>query len=284
MSRAPARRRRICAGLAVLVAVPALAVAGCGGSGSAGAPDASEQLRISGSGATSRVLEELQPAYQASQADVRLAFLEGTDSGGGIAAVNEREIEIGAVSRAPRPGELAAGARYQAVASDAAAFVTNGVDVRGLSRRQVVRAFSGKVRNWRELGGPDRPIVLLIRDEDESLTQVLRSALFGEDFEFSPRAVVLSSASDMNEALVSTPAALGYTSYGSIHASRADLHILRVGGVAPSLATLTAGTYPFTRPLGVVFRPDPRTSAFASYLHGDDVARRLRSLGYAPRA
>ena len=205
-------------------------------------------LRVSGSGSASKVLERLAPGWEAEHPEVRLRFLEGTDSGGGIAAVNDRAIELGAVSRAPKAGELTRGVEFRAFATDAAAFVAPDSGVTALSRQQLRRAFAGEVTNWRQLGGADRPIVVLVRDEGESLTQVLRRDLFGARFQFASDATVLSSTADMNEALTKTPGALGFSSYGSLVTDRLDLRPLAVGGRRPSVAALERHSYPFVRP------------------------------------
>lgn len=238
-------------------------------------------LRVSGSGSTTGVLEKLAPSFTKGESDVRLKFLEGTDSGGGIAAVNARAIDIGGVSRAPKPGELEPGVVYRPFARDAAAFAVNGAGVDSLTRQQLKRAFAGEVTNWSQLGGRDLSIVVLVRDEDESLTQLLRRDLFGERFTFARNATVLSSTGDMNDALTATPGALGFTSYGSLVSRGEARRVVAVGTQRPSVAAVERGAYPFVRPLGIVFRPSDETSSFAAYLTSGGTAGRLHAVGYA---
>lgn len=246
-----------------------------------GASKQERVLRVSGSGSASDLLEKLAVGYRREAPNVRLNFLEGTDSAGGIAAVGERVIEVGAVSRAPKAGELARGVVYRRFATDAAAFVGNGGGVRSLTRGQLKRAFAGRVTNWRELGGSDMPIVVLVRDEDESVTQVLRRDLFGEDFRFARGAIVLSSTDDINAALAKTRGALGFTSYGSLVSDGAKLKALAVESVGPSVEALERGDYPFRRPLGLAFRPAVETTRLTAYLGSDAAAGQLAELGYA---
>ncbi|MEJ7566873.1 MAG: substrate-binding domain-containing protein [Gaiellaceae bacterium] len=252
--------------------------AGCGGSAQPAEPP--RALSLSGSGSTLTVLELLH--RNGSFGRIPLTFLEGTDSGGGIAAVAAGAVAIGAVSRAPKPGELARGLLYRPFAKDGIAFVAKGGRTSSLTRRQLLRAFAGEVTNWRELGGANLPIVLLVRDEDESVTQHLRAELFGEGFRFARNATLLSSTGDMNEALGRTPGALGFTSYGSLVSTRTGLKPLKFEGALPSVQAFERDRYPFVRKLGIVFREGPSTSAFVAEITGGDVAGGLRKLGYAP--
>lgn len=155
-------------------------------------------------------------------------------------------------------------------------------DVDGLTTRQLKRAFSGRVQSWRELGGRDVPLVVLVRDEDESVTQLLRSELFGENFRFSRDATVLSSADDMNEALERTPGAIGFTSFGSFRSEGKRLSTLAVAGESPSVESIENGRYPYVRKLGIVYRPAERVTALERFLESPAAAGRLRRLGYAP--
>jgi len=255
---------------------------GCGGDDNpVSLPDEPQhpRLSVSGSGSTSKLLKRLvdDGAVDASM----LTFLEGSESGAGIAAVRARVIDVGGVSRAPKPGELGPGMIYQPFTTDGLAFVGKDGGVSSLTRKQLRDAFAGKVTNWREFGGKNLPIVLLVRDEGESVTQVLRRSLFGETFRFAPNATVLSSVGDMNEALLRTRGALGFTSHGSL-SSTEGLTPLAVEGTAPSVETLEGGDYPFTRELGVVVRKRPATAELLLVLKSRKVADHLRGLGYAP--
>lgn len=240
-------------------------------------------LTVSGSGSASSLVEQLAPDFRRAQAKVDLKFLEGTDSAGGIEAVGAKAIDIAAVSRNPKAGELRPGSTHVTFVRDAAAFVAMGTGVDDLSVRDLKRVFAGKTRNWRELGGRDLPVIVLIRDEDESLTQVLRADVFGDDFRFARDATVLSSAKEMNAGLERTAGAIGYSSYGSIVSARSPLRPLAVNGRRPSAATLARGAYPYMRPLGLVYlSSQPAATAVRDYLLSQRGAGALRRLGYAP--
>lgn len=270
----------------VALAATAAALAGCGDAppqDARAARDAVQTLRVSGSGSAVRLVEQLGPVLTSGLGPgLRLRVLEGTDTRGGIAAINARTIDVAAVSRRPEPGELAPGVRYARFAQDAAVFVANGGGVRALSTAQLRRAFSGEVTNWKQLGGRDRPIVLLVRDEQESLTRTLRESVFGERMRFSRDASVFTSAADIDEALLRTPGALGYTSYGALRVDAPRLAPLAVDGIRPGVHALAIGAYHHTRDMGVVVRPGVATDRVVDALRSPAVARRLRAAGYHP--
>ncbi len=132
-------------------------------------------------------------------------------------------------------------------------------------------------------GWPRPAALVLVRDEDESLTQVLRKDLFGEHFRFARTAVVLSSTGDMNAALQRSPGAIGFTSYGSLVTDDLSLRPLTVGGRHASVAALERGSYPYVRSMGVVHDSSHKAArAVADYLRSPRAGRLLRKLGYAP--
>jgi phosphate transport system substrate-binding protein len=255
-------------------------LSGCGGATASSEPAAPPtQLTVSGSGSATALLETL--AESDGLGNVELEVLEGAGTSGGMAAVAAGEIDVAAISRAPEPDEVVPGVSVHLFAADGIAFVGQDGGVASLTRKQLLLVFAGKVTNWRELGGANLPIVLLIRDESESVTQQLRSALFGASYRFAATATVLESTGDMNEALERTEGALGFTSNGSLVNSGSQVTRLGVGGVRPTVAAIQSLRYPFTRQLGVAFRPTPAVEAFVAHLQSAKVQARLQKLGYA---
>ncbi len=109
--------------LTALALAGSLLAAGCGGSDASSVTPAGEAavVRVSGSGSASSLLDHMDGDYRRARTGPALEFLEGTDSGGGIKAVSAGAIEVGALSRDPKPGELEAGMTHVPVARDAAA-------------------------------------------------------------------------------------------------------------------------------------------------------------------
>ena len=104
--------------------------------------------------------------------DVRIS-VTGGGSGTGIAALINGTLSIANASREMKPEELATAKKNGitpvqiAVARDAIAVVVNPSNpVTGLTLKQLSDIYTGKITNWREVGGYDRPIVLLSRESN----------------------------------------------------------------------------------------------------------------------
>ena len=120
--------------------------------------------------------------YQSGHADVRIS-VTGGGSGTGIAALVNGTVDIANASRAMKSEEIetaqAAGIQPVeiVVARDAIAVVVHPDNpVSGLTLQQLSDIYTGKITNWREVGGEDRPIVLLSREALAMSTVLLISA------------------------------------------------------------------------------------------------------------
>ncbi|MBI1877825.1 MAG: substrate-binding domain-containing protein [Chloroflexi bacterium] len=161
-------------------------------------------------------------------------------------------LDLGAMARPPKDKELTQGIQYIHFATERIAFVTTqDIAINTLTSQQVKDIFAGKITNWSEVGGPDAAINLLVRDEDESNTQVLREALF-EETPFPAGAVVFTSEGDLRKALTNSSQAIAYASYGGLRVEKVSANVLTVDGLDP--ADLSSN-YPYTKPAGVAYIP-----------------------------
>lgn len=268
--------------LAALVLAALLGISGCGVNGS-DAPSDRPAIRISGSDPSLELLKQLAAVYPHKD-DVRFVFLEGVPSSGGVLGVRDGAIDIGAVSRALVGPERLYGLRYVPLATDAIAFgVHPGVGIDTLTIEQLRSIYSGKVDNWRELGGPDLPIVAIDLATDNSAKDVLTNDLFS-GITYSDGVVVLSNEGDVHEAIARTPGAIGYFSAGHAMADDARVALVAMRGVKPSLDSLSAHTYRLSRELAVVTGPHTNQDArqFIEWAIRQDAARAMEKAGYAP--
>lgn len=247
-------------------------------------------IRVSGSGTCLPLVRILTGAYetQASHSDLSFVYLPGLHSGGGIKGVASGDLEIGAVSRPLNEDERQLDLRYVPLSDDGLVMAVHpSVTMSAITSEQVREIYAGTYTNWSQLGGPDLPLVLLDRNEDESAKIILRQYVLG-DTEVAPRAVNLFYESDMVEALRSTPGAIGYFSLGYALSSspRLNVRFLRLDGVEASVANIKNGKYAVVRPLGVVVSPDagPEVETFVKWAQGHEAERLMEERGYAPHA
>jgi phosphate transport system substrate-binding protein len=147
------------------------------------------------------------------------------------------------------------------IASDALSVIRwprNPVD--HLTVAQVSAIYSGKITNWKELGGNDAPILVYAMPPDTEAynffkAKVLRMAgLPTEDnsLEFGKNVVFLSSAEEGNDLVAETPDAIFFTPVGIVTQEVTPTWISRIAGEEPSkacLETTSAGIFPIYRPV-----------------------------------
>ncbi|GAB4277756.1 MAG: phosphate ABC transporter substrate-binding protein [Deferrisomatales bacterium] len=244
-------------------------------------PSKPARVAVSGSGTLVPLMKRLADHYQADHPDETVALLPGTSTGGGVTGVRQGVLDVGLCSRRLSPEEQA-GVRYSLLGYDLIVFgVHPSAKVSELSAEDLLGIYRGRIRNWSELGGVDRDILVLDRDEGESIKITLRRHFFGPDFPVVPSATVFLRAGDMAQALRTTPYAIGYAGRGELRARALDLKIVPPRSRWPRPEEVVSGAYPLVIPLGIVTAPTPRPEAarFVEFLTGPQGRAVLDALG-----
>jgi phosphate transport system substrate-binding protein len=242
MNHNPLRSRYLMPALLVTV----LLVAGC----SRGNKDA---ITVAGSTSVEPFAELLAEHYMALHPGVKIS-VQGGGSSAGIRAVTSRICAIGMSSRELHPEEK--NLTEIAIALDAIALIVNaGNPVQRLTLEQARDVFAGRIRNWRQLGGPDRRITAITREEGSgtraSFEEMVMAAGQTKDSDgkrepaaFAADALVQDSNGAVREVVASDPAAVGYISSGLVDERVAAVVL---NGVNPTEAAIRSGQYPVVR-------------------------------------
>lgn len=153
--------------------------------------------------------------------------------------------------------------KMEPFATDALVFVVNANNpVDSLTLEQLQGIYTGKITNWKDVGGDDLEIVPFQRNA-ESGSQVLMNKLVMGDLQMmdAPEGYMLSEMGTLMEAVKSydnSASAIGYSVYYYAHdMEMADgLKLLKIDGVAPSADTIRSEEYPFRNPYFVVMAAD----------------------------
>lgn len=173
---------------------------------------------------------------------------EFTGSSAGIEAVLAGSADIGNSSRRLRPEEKAAGAVEHIVALDGIVMITDAENpVRELTKGQLFAVYQGKVRNWREVGGQDRAIVVVGREAGSGTREAFEEYLELEDR--CDYANELNSTGAVMARVSSTPGAIGYVSWD---VADDRVAVLAIDGVKPTADTIRTGRYGLSRPFVMV--------------------------------
>ncbi len=218
-------------------------------------------------------------AYMQLHPEVRIS-VTGGGSGTGIAAMINGTVDIANASREMKPEEIAAAEANGihpvefTVAMDAIAVVvhpSNPVD--RLTLEQISDIYTGRITNWSQVGGEDRPIVLLSRESNSGtylyfLEHVIRLGGEESDLLFSPDTLLMPSSEGISTEVRQNPNAIGYDGLGYVTPEQKVIAVaLGPEGpyVLPSVETVNDGTYPIARALYMYTAGEP-SGAIRAYL------------------
>ncbi len=237
-------------------------------------------------------------AYMNLHPEVRIS-VTGGGTGTGIAAMINGTVDIANASREMKPEEIAAAKANGitpvefVVARDAIAIVVHPSNpVHGLTLEQISAIYTGKITNWREVGGEDRPIVLLSRESNSGtyvyfLENVIRLGQ-KSDLLFSPDTLLMPSSEGISAEVRQNPNAIGYDGLGYVTPDQKTLAVAREAGgpyVLPSVETVNDGSYPISRPLYMYTAGEPQgvIKAYLEWILSDGQAL-VSTLGFVPLA
>jgi len=285
MLRRPKPSKRVWLVAAGLV-VASMLVAGCSTqpvqaqAGGSSANNGSAQRAIENKGSDTLVNLALAwaEAYVQVKPEVRLS-VTGGGTGTGIAAMLNGTVDIANASREIKPEEMKAAKekgmapQQFVVAGDAIAIIVNPDNpVQQLTLQQLSDIYTGKIRNWRGVGGENRPIVLLSRESNSGtyvyfLENVVRLGK-KSDLLFSPDTLLMPSSEGISAEVRQNPNAIGYDGLGYVTSDQKVIAVAKdnkASHVLPSKETVTDGTYPIARALYMV-TPDEPSDQVKSYL------------------
>ncbi len=236
--------------------------------------------------------------YQSEHPDVSIS-VTGGGSGTGIAALLNGTVDIANASRQISPDEMkqaeAKGIKPVefVIARDAIAVMVNPENpVSQLTLQQISDIYSGKINNWKQLGGDNRPIVRLSRETNSGthvyfLQNVIRLGDSANKTFFSTDTLLLPSSEGIVNELRSNPNAIGYDGLGYVPKDLKLIGIATQAGkpyVLPSVATVNDKTYPVARDLYMYTNGQP-TGAVKTYLDwivSADAQKIVSDLGFVP--
>jgi phosphate transport system substrate-binding protein len=215
----------------------------------------------------------------------------GGGSGTGLSSLISGSCDIAMSSRNIKEKEIALAQKNGVnpheikVAMDGLAVVVNPNNpVSQLTTDQLAAIFTGKIMNWKEVGGRDETIVLLSREVNSGThvyfkEHVLRKNDPSNKEEFASNALMLASSQAIADEVVGNPAAIGYYGMGYISSKQKALHIAKdekSAYEAPTIENVISGKYPISRPLFLYTNGEPEGLAkqfvdFALSKEGQDI-------------
>lgn len=209
-------------------------------------------LKVSGSTSVQPVAEDLANAFMKKYPKVNIT-ITGGGSGLGIKDAAEGKVNIGNASRALKDSDPQ-GIVGTTIAKDAVVVVVHpGNSISALTKEQVKDIYTGKITNWKDLGGKDAPIIVNSRTAPSGTFD-----FFSE--EFLEKQAVVSTAKQhasnglVRQAVAANPNAIGFVSLGYVDNT---VKAPTMNGVVPSMETAKNGSYHFVRPFNMVTKGEP---------------------------
>lgn len=251
-----------------------------------------------GSDTLLQVAQRWAETYMGQHPEVRIS-VNGGGSGTGIAALINGTVDIANASRQMKPEEIERAKQrgidpvQHVVARDAIAVVVNPENpVDRLTFQQIADIFTGKITNWKEVGGEDRPIVVLSRESNSGtyvffLENVVRVGADNPNALFSPDTLLLLSSEVISREIEQNPNAIGYDGLGYVTPEQKTIAVAVARGepfVAPSIETVNQGLYPIARPLYMYTDGEP-TGVIKDYLEwilSEEGQALVKEVGFVP--
>jgi phosphate transport system substrate-binding protein len=236
--------------------------------------------------------------YQLVDPEVQVS-VTGGGSGTGIASLINGTVDIANASREIKEEEISEAEQNGispvefTVARDAIAIIVNPKNpVSDLSIEQISDIYSGKINNWKELGGEDRPIVRLSRETNSGthvyfLEEVLRLGDKENKTLFSQDTLLLPSSEGIISEVRDNPNAIGYDGLGYV---TAEVKVIAVAGVGSTIYTPASienvlnGTYPITRDLYMYTGGEPQgiIKEYIDWIFSERAQEIVAELGFIP--
>jgi len=209
------------------------------------------QITCSGSTTVLPIAQAAAEAFMDKHPSINIS-VRGGGSGVGIAALQNGTVQIANSSRPIKSKEISSckakgvDPRAYVVANDAIAIVVHKNNpVQNLTLKQVKDIYTGKISNWKQVGGPSLPIVIVSRDVASGTFEVFNEKALG-GAKVVASAQLLASNNAVVTAVSSTPGGIGYAGLGYI---TEGINVVKVDNVTPSETTAKNGSYKLARKL-----------------------------------
>jgi phosphate transport system substrate-binding protein len=232
-------------------------------------------ITVAGSTSVEPFAELLAEEYMLQHPKNRI-YVQGGGSTAGIEAVRSHAAHIGMSSRSLIGEEKNLYA--VTIARDALAIIVHPRNpVYDLTLDQIRQIFSGKIRNWRDIGGLPHPIVLVTREEGSGTREAFQKMVMEKE-EISLESLVQDSNGAIRQVVSGDPNAIGYISLGLVNEK---VKAVRISGVEPNLKNIVRGHYRLIRPFLFVFdgRPEGEANSFLDFVLSPEAQELLQKEG-----
>jgi phosphate transport system substrate-binding protein len=261
----------------LIAVIGTLLFAGC--TSDKGGTKQADTLSVAGSTTVQPIAAKAAEKYNQEQSNVKVS-VQGGGSGAGIKMAIEGSADVGMSSRELTADELKDLKAYVIAADGIAVIVNPGNTLTDLTKTQIKDIFSGKITNFKELGGPDKEIVVIIRESGSGTRSSFEEMLMDKGKTNNTEgAEQQSSNGAVKASIASNPNAIGYIGAGFIDPT---IKALSIEGISPDKETIKGGTYPVSRKLYMVTKGEAtgKSKTFIDYILTAEGQKIVEEEGY----
>lgn len=279
--------------LALCVALLA-AVVGCGKSSSQSGDQGQSQgaqqgnvkgsLTAVGSTALQPLVEQAATDFMGKNSGAQIT-VQGGGSGTGLSQVSQGAVQIGDSDIFAEQGkniDASAITDHKVCVIGFAAIANPNVTVDNLTNQQLIDIFTGKVTNWKDVGGQDQPIVVINRPEGSGTRATFEQYALNNTPASTGKGLQQDSSGTILKAVSQTPGAISYLALSYVDKT---VKALKINGVDPTVANIETGKYNVWSYEHMYTKGEATglTKAFLDYMMTNDVQSTLvPKLGYIP--
>jgi phosphate transport system substrate-binding protein len=250
-------------------------------------------ITVKGSDTLVILAQKWAEVYMSQHPDVKIQ-VSGGGTGVGFAALQSQTTDLCDASRKAKGAEIsgcvkafaARPTEYKVALDGLSVYVNPENSLKELTLAQVGDIFSGKITNWKEVGGPDAPITVYSRENSSGTYEFFKAnVLLGKDFVSSAQTMPGTAA--IVQAVVKDKNGIGYG--GAAYGGGSKLLSIKKTDTSPAIApteeTVVNGTYPIWRHLYIYLDPAKDRGEIAAYLNwirSDDGQKYVKDIGYYP--
>ncbi len=250
---------------------------------------AKETVRVSGSTTVLPLAEAGAESFNGVQSDYQV-LVTGGGTGVGIKNIAEGTSDIAMASREVTSDEKSKfGDKFQEnmVAYDGIVIAVSkqiyDAGITSLTKEQVKKIYSGEITNWKELGGPDKEMLVVAREQGSGTRDTFMEDIMGSKAAETPGVnTVTSSNAEVRTALIGSEVAIGYLGFSYVEDG--SVGVITLDGVKPTVKTIKDGSYELGRKLYFYTFGDasPGAEAFIKFMTGADGQKIAEENGFIP--
>lgn len=242
------------------------------------------KLVLTGSSTVAPLAAEIGKRFEAEHPNARVDVQTGGSSRG-IADARSGVADIGMASRSLKAEEQ--DLQAFAIARDGIGIILHRDNsVKSLSDGQIIEIYTGKIDNWKQVGGKDAPITVVNKVEGRSTLELFLNYFQLENSQIQP-SVVIGDNQQGIKTVAGNLNAIGYVSIGTAEFSIDNgvaIKLLPLNGVEATTENIENGRFPLSRPLNLVTKTQPQglNKAFIEFAQSPEVHDIVRQQDFVP--